>query len=723
MQQQDFTDSPISMPSEDAYGIDPFAAALARSIAGMGGPEGTVIAVHGAWGSGKSSAVNLIVHHLSDAIKAGEISPVRFNPWWFRGEEALVIAFFRELYSATEPNLSAKARAALPKLGARLLKAGSMVGAASDLAGAAGAGKVASTAMDWLGKIIEGGGESVEKLHSQLAEGLQNQSTRYLVIIDDIDRLAPDEALAMFKMVKSAGRLPNVIYLLAYDRTLAEQAVAERFPSQGPHYLEKIVQASFELPAPTAQDMHRQALTHIERITGPADEKRVVHVMNLFYEAVAPELRTPRDVFRFISALSVTWPAAEENVDLGDFLALEALRLFRPHTYRAIRSAPDVVCYGGGRPMSGRSDGGGEKLDALLLAAEPEADKQRLRDALMRLFPPLEQIWSNMTYQGDYGWSRDRRACMKEHFPAYFQCAPGPDAVAKSEMDELISRIGDADFVRETMIAALRVRRRSGGTKAALLLDSLTQHAETLPLESAPELLRALFSIADEIDVEEDKATGFSLGNNMLRLHWLIRPLLHKRTTLDERSSMLMMAAEDASLGWLADLSDSMWRDYHPRKENEAPETLDKCLVTEEAAGRLRDLLLKRIQDVVADGTIFFQHDLARLLYVWRDRVGSEVVRPFVTSALEDSQVVAKLAAEFTGVTWSQGMGMFSLGDHVAKRSYRANVQHLSELMDEALFRSRLEALASNPDGLDEDATVAIRRLRLAWIAADAGED
>jgi predicted KAP-like P-loop ATPase len=723
MPDHDFTDSPICVPADDAYGIDPFAGALARGIAGMGGPEGTVVAIHGPWGSGKSSAVNLIVHHLQDAIEAGEITLVRFNPWWFRGEEALVIAFFRELYSATGPSLGAQARAVLPKLGARLLKAGSMVSAASDLAGAGGAGKVASSAMDWLGGIIEGGGDSVEKLHSQLAAGLRDQATRYLVIIDDIDRLAPDEALAMFRMVKSAGRLPNVIYLLAYDRTLAEKAVAERFPSQGPHYLEKIVQASFELPAPSAQDLHRQALTHIERITGPADEKRIVQIMNLFYEAVAPELRTPRDVFRFISALSVTWPAVNGNVDLGDFLALEAFRLFRPHVYRAVRAAPDLVCYGGGRPISDRNNGGEERLDALLIADEPEKDKQRLRDALMRLFPPLEQIWSNMTYQGDYGWSRDRRACIKKHFPAYFQLAPGPDALTKSEFDDLLSRLSDADFVRDVMISSLGIPRRSGGTKAALLLDSLTEHAETLPLDVAPELLRTLFSIADQLDVEADRGGAFSGGNNMLRLHWLIRPLLRKRTTLEERSAIVMGAAEHASLGWLADLATSMWRDYHPRKEGEEPEPADQCLVTQEDAQRLRDMLLARIEGAAADRTLFAQHDLARLLFVWRDRVGSDVVRALVNPALSDPHVVASLADGFTGVSWSQGMGVFGLGDHVAKRSYRANTKHIGDLMDPELFRSRIDSLAQEPADLAEEEIVAVRRFQVACMAADADED
>jgi hypothetical protein len=63
-----------------------------------------------------------------------------------------------------------------------------------------------------------------------------------LVVIDDIDRLSLDEALLIFRLVKSVGRLPKVMHLLVYDRQLAEKIANERFPSEGPHYLEKITQ-------------------------------------------------------------------------------------------------------------------------------------------------------------------------------------------------------------------------------------------------------------------------------------------------------------------------------------------------------------------------------------------------------------------------------------------------------------------------------------------------
>jgi hypothetical protein len=64
--------------------------------------------------------------------------------WWFRGEEQLALAFFREFYAGLGVSLGDRFKNVFPKIGARLLRAGAMVGPAVDLAGASGAGALAS---------------------------------------------------------------------------------------------------------------------------------------------------------------------------------------------------------------------------------------------------------------------------------------------------------------------------------------------------------------------------------------------------------------------------------------------------------------------------------------------------------------------------------------------------------------------------------------------------
>jgi predicted KAP-like P-loop ATPase len=215
--------------------------------------------------------------------------------------------------------------------------------------------KAAEATLHWLADLIHAE-DTVEKLHAELTAALGGQKKRFLIVIDDIDRLSPDEALLIFRLVKSVGRLPNVIYLLVFDRELAEAIVSERFPSEGPHYLEKIIQAGFDLPQPQTADLNQELLRQIDALCGSPAEEQLTRFMNVFYDVVAPEIRTPRDLIRLMNAMSVTWAAVGNEVDRADFIALETLRLLRGEVYRTLRANKAFVC---GLAQRGSGDGRG----------------------------------------------------------------------------------------------------------------------------------------------------------------------------------------------------------------------------------------------------------------------------------------------------------------------------------------------------------------------------
>lgn len=673
----DYGDLPISKPDQDMFGIDGFVQSLARSVRNMRSPNGVVIALNGPWGSGKSSAINLLKHHLSDAVTDGDLEVVEYNPWWFRGEEALVLAFFRELYTATKPSLGDKAKKLLPKLGARLLHAGGAVAPIADAAGASGAGAIASGVMGWLGEMIEDD-ESVEKLHRELSEALAAQAKRFVVLIDDIDRLAPDEALAMFRMVKSVGRLPNVIYILSFDRELAERVVAERFPSEGPHYLEKIVQAAFELPAPLEQDLHRILISNIDTLVGGIGEKRLLNVMNMFHAAVAPEIRTPRDATRYINALTITWPAVESEVDLGDFIAVEALRLFQPSIYRAVRDNQSLVCEA--TRDNFERDKGAERLDAILLSKVN--DKKRYRDALIRLFPNLDSIWGN-TIRGGSRYDKDRRIASPRHFQTYFRMSIDPDAVSKKDLAEILDHPADTAKVSAVLKNALAQPRRDQSTRVIAWLEALNAHAEEIPIDTAEPFLRGVFAVADDINVDSDRARGWSIGNNALRIHWLLRQLLLDRSTLEERSTILLSAAESAQLAWLGNLTSSAWEDHHPR-EGKSREPAEKCLMTETDTERARDLFLARVREAAKDGSLLDTPDFVQSLFLWLHFLEDDIeIRDWMALQIESDQALVKLARALTTQSWGQ-----SSDDLVAIRSDRAAVSGIDKLMNPDRFRA-----------------------------------
>lgn len=111
----DFSDDiPITLPAQDELGVNPLAESIALRIRNLQNPTGSVIAVYGPWGSGKSSAVHLILHYLKEwPDNEREQSPtiVEFKSWSYRTEDGVVSGFFQELYSGLKPTLSRSWRA------------------------------------------------------------------------------------------------------------------------------------------------------------------------------------------------------------------------------------------------------------------------------------------------------------------------------------------------------------------------------------------------------------------------------------------------------------------------------------------------------------------------------------------------------------------------------------------------------------------------------------
>ncbi|MDC7787352.1 P-loop NTPase fold protein [Rhodoplanes sp. TEM] len=711
-------DRPIAEPAEDRFGIDPFAQALASSIRNIKSPDGTVIALNGPWGSGKSSAVNLVLHHLKDVTEKGDLAVVNFACWWFRGEDALALAFFRELYAGIGQTLGDKFKKALHNMGVRLLKAGSIVSAGADLVGAkAGVGTLASSAMSWVSDFIKAD-DTVEKLQGELTKALAEQNKRFLIVIDDIDRLAPDEALLVFRLVKSVGRLPNVVYLLVFDRELAEAIVSERYPSEGPHYLEKIIQAGFDVPRPRHVDLTNELLRQIELICGSPREDAIVRFMNVFYDVIAPEITTPRDLIRIANVLSVTWPAVGSEVDCADFVGLEVMRLFQPSVYRNLRSSKEKLCGTGDRTGRSGRDRAGE-MNALFLDIVPEKDREHVKRSLMRLFPGLESVWGNLSY-GDGAaatWSRDRLVCSEDHFDSYFRFSIGDDVLSRTELDELISKASDEIFVKSSMRAALGVKRRDGSTKAKLILDELNLHAARVEKKDVGPLLKALFEIADELDVEADRERGFSIGDNELRIHWLLRSLTRGRFDLATRSKLFAAACRTASLSWLVDFAQSAYTDYHPR-EGKAPSAEADCLTTEPDAEALHALALKRIRAASRSSELASSKRLAYLMFRWRELAADEgqQVKRWAKKQLKDDAMVAIFAKAFTSHSWTQGAG-----DAVARRHTVASVGSLDKVLDRDQLRRRVEEIAA--EGATDDAAIAVMDFLTAWKKKDADND
>jgi predicted KAP-like P-loop ATPase len=163
--------------------------------------ESSVLAVIGPWGSGKSSILNMVI----GKVDKGPWAVAHFNPWIYSDQESLQHGFFTELRASMEDEAWKEPKRAIGALG----KAVAPFGKLSMLAGVPDASGMVSK----LGELIAGDA-SVTKTKALAEAALRDAGRPVLVVMDDLDRLTPDELLLTLKLVRLVGRLPNVYYLL-----------------------------------------------------------------------------------------------------------------------------------------------------------------------------------------------------------------------------------------------------------------------------------------------------------------------------------------------------------------------------------------------------------------------------------------------------------------------------------------------------------------------------
>lgn len=237
-------DSPIHDASQDVLRRGPIAERIADIILKRPGSDALVLALHGPWGSGKSSVL-----HLSKALlKATKPEPiiVDFDPWFFNDEESLIRSFFATAFLALERAgaKQKKVRKLVKKLGGWIKAGASVVGADVD-------------------ELLDE--QTPAELRDELRSVANELGRRVVVYVDDLDRLhAPELALVM-KLVRLCGDFPWFSYVLAYDRTVVSGALRQQFPGRS-DFLDKIVQVEVPLPPTPADLLSRLTSDGINRL-------------------------------------------------------------------------------------------------------------------------------------------------------------------------------------------------------------------------------------------------------------------------------------------------------------------------------------------------------------------------------------------------------------------------------------------------------------------------
>lgn len=629
-------DRPLDDPAADLFGHAPFARAIARSLLRDCPPEGLVIGIYGTWGSGKSTALNFLERYLGELADEDPPIVLRFNPWWFSGRDDLVRRFFVSFESAVFKSRAAR-RTLKKKLGAFASALGTM-GSEVPLPGA----KAVSAALGLAAAAVQGA--DVVELKAELVQELRRAPLRVVIIMDDIDRLAADEIRLMFRLIKAVADFPNVTYVLAFDREVTGRALDEFHPASGQDYLEKIIQVPFELPVPDRDQLSQMFFRRLERALGDsngvADQRRWARV---YADAVLPFISKPRDVVRLSNALSVTHGAVAGEVDLIDFIALEAWRVLAPALYAVARDNPDHFT---GMLVSGGSSAADERAnegafhDAWL--KQHAGERAEVYKAAARcLFPRLEAVWGNRFETGE-GWRRDLRLCSPDIFPVFFRLSVSPHSISQAEVQGLIDLGTDAAAFGQRLLALVGEKRPDGTSRARVFLDRFNDYVrqqQPANVRTAPSFLEALLTVGDEVAVREAPARGFDFGIGV-DIQAVISNLIALVPPPTRFDILQHACATGAALEQIVDCV-SCLAGQHGRHGEQAEPAAERQL-TEPEVIALEHTVGPRLAESARTGTVWHMRMPIRVLLHWRYFEGAQPLEAWLTG-LSDTDLARLL--------------------------------------------------------------------------------
>ena len=431
-------DRPIEDRGSDRLGRRAFAESMAHHILDVSVEHGFTVAVTGEWGSGKTSVLNMVTEALVESD--GAVAVLSFNPWLFGSSTELVSRFFNELSA----QLGQGHLGQLKVVAKALTEMGKVLAQHSSIPGASPAAAVAGAVVDKWAET-----PSLLSQRDRLRRTLQTLKSRIVVIVDDIDRLERNETREIIRLIRLTSDLPNVVFLLAFDRQHVASSLGET-EADGQQYLEKIVQVTYNLPIvreSVLPDMYLPMIDELVLTRGLEGADRAVWV-RVLPEIVRPLLSNLRNVKRFLYSLPVTLDMVGKEVALADLLGLEAVRILRPALYDELKAHPDcLVRYESDWQLAAGFEDRKQEIRAELNSMLKRAgnDQNILKSVFDLLFPATSEHIGYGTY-GTYSesnWRRDRRVGCEEVLRIYLSGGLDERAVPSGDILELLSVITD----------------------------------------------------------------------------------------------------------------------------------------------------------------------------------------------------------------------------------------------------------------------------------------
>lgn len=700
-------DAPIFDETEDKLGFMPIACQLASALAQNNLSEGFVIGVEGSWGSGKSSLVNLALEKL-EGVDGGPVV-IRFSPWIVGNRNELLQQLFSDFMSALTDLLPESERSKVNSLLSLYAKVASPLASLVEFAGAAGVVPGASHAagiIEWSGEKASGEEKrSLSDLNRDLHHKLRELKRPIVVFIDDIDRLEPDEAIEVLRLVRAVADFPKVVYLLAYDtKALASNIKLAIGVPDGAAYLEKIVQASFRVPMPIVFDLRNWLKEEIYRTfpTSNMSANAEARLSLSVYIWCDEYISTPRDVVRVLNAIKLYVVPQANDIDLGDAVFLQIVRIQNPKLYAWI----EEYVWGlsaledRGKTVPGVAESMGKRL--LKSIDTDEEGKTRLIYQLGQHLPGLDtsslhkeeevfKVYSLVSSTELHQYAVERRLASPHHFRLYFSFSVPDGVLSDNEVAAFLDLCVNNEKEAANRFRELSSTDRPQGDKmGAVLLDRLVEQGARISCEKIEKLMMVLGNSIDELARQPDTESGYGYADFLRGEKHQIFGLIDCLEESQRQDTLKHLFRDASSLAWLSGIirSSMIQRGYYDHGQEREKD----WLLTADEFETVRTIFLERIRST--DPTILINTPyLLFLLNTWDQASDQEDVKVWVRNRSSTNHELTELLSNMKSWSNSSNTGVEYTIRHRTLEAFFSGTQNVEH---------RLTGIVEDPYIADE---------------------
>lgn len=319
-------EEPISCSDADIFAFNKDAISLIKNIDQKEiEKQALVIGLRGAWGSGKTSYLNILKqlldvceNHEEDVQIDNSYRVVEFSPWLSTDIEQMTKDFFDSFHEAIKEK-------------------------PIQLQVQRYAHKVVRADISWLSRFIGlFSNRSTKQMFEQLKDILRSQSVRYLILIDDLDRLGTEEIMRVIQLIRNIADFPNVVFIVAYDENYVLERIKDKVGQSikdAQFYLQKIFTVPHYLPVKRPETLLDENSKRISSILGVTTEESQYQQITDFLKAINRELSLRESVLlanNTEQALARMKSTSGYTVCLYDALLLNLLQLVNNKVYEGL---------------------------------------------------------------------------------------------------------------------------------------------------------------------------------------------------------------------------------------------------------------------------------------------------------------------------------------------------------------------------------------------------